>query len=351
MDSREIVLRTLRFESPPRIAMALPAPYPNDFCFAGIGPDPAHPDGEWRQMADGHWERVDEWGNTWSRLEGISKGEVTRGAVEDWHALERIELPDYNLAERYAGARRRFAENPDRFRVGFIPGFPFNIARKMRRLDRFLMDVLTEPERSVRLLGMVEEQMHHAIRRLAEAGADAVMFPEDWGTQDRLLVRPELWRRMFRGGFERLCRTAHEAGLFVIMHSCGYIREVMDELVEAGIDAFQFDQPELYGLENLAKDFAGRVTFWCPVDIQKSLQSRDEKVIENAARRMVELLGSNGGGFIAGYYGSNEAIGLDPKWQDVACRAFVRYGGRAEGTAAESAVEKVPWFDRGEGVD
>ncbi len=41
---------------------------------------------------------------------------------------------------------------------------------------------------------------------------------------------------------------------------------------------------------------------------------------------MIERLGAGGGGFIAGYYPSNEAIGLEPKWQDVACRAFVKHG-------------------------
>ena len=40
----------------------------------------------------------------------------------------------------------------------------------------------------------------------------------------------------------------------------------------------------------------------------------------------IERLGAHGGGFIAGYYGSNEAIGLEPRWQDAACKAFVKYG-------------------------
>jgi hypothetical protein len=41
---------------------------------------------------------------------------------------------------------------------------------------------------------------------------------------------------------------------------------------------------------------------------------------------MIAKFGANGGGFIAGYYGSNEGIGLDPAVQDIACRAFVKYG-------------------------
>jgi len=326
MTSREIVRKTVTFEGPERIAMGLPEPYPQDFSHAGPGPDPDHPGTGWEEVAPGRWEHTDEWGNTWARIEGFSKGEIDRGAITDWDQLDGIQLPDYGLAERYEGTRDAFASSPDRFKIGHIPGFPFNIARKMRRLDNFLVDLLVEPDRCRRLLGMVEDELHKAIRHLAGAGADAVMFPEDWGTQDQLLVRPELWRDMFRPGFERLCRTARDAGVFVFMHSCGFIYEAMNDLIEAGIDLFQFDQPRLYGLQRLADEFSGRVTFWCPVDIQTTLQTGDAAAIEADARLMIDLLGAKGGGFIAGYYGSNEAIGLDPKWQDIACRAFVQHG-------------------------
>jgi len=305
MTSREIVLRTLRFEYPDRIAMTFPDPYPNDMCIAGPGPDPRRAGTDWQRVSDERWEMTDEWGNTWQRIEGISKGEVARGVIESWDQLDEVEMPDYDLPERYDRVRARFADQPDRFKVGTLPGFPFNVARKMRRLDNFLMDVAVEPEKTERLLAMVEEQMHMAVCRLAEAGAEAVFFCEDWGTQDRLLVNPALWRRMFKPGFERLCRAAHERGVFVFMHSCGYVREAMDDMVEAGIDLFQFDQPSLYGVEKLAADFGGRATFWCPLDIQATLQTRDAQALEDEARRLVQQLGGRGGGFIAGYYGSN----------------------------------------------
>jgi hypothetical protein len=100
----------------------------------------------------------------------------------------------------------------------------------------------------------------------------------------------------------------------------------MDDMIEAGIDVFQFDQPALYGIQSLADQFGGRATFWCPVDIQKTLQTRDAQAIRAEAKAMVGLLGASGGGFIAGYYSSNEALGLDPRWQDAACQAFVEYG-------------------------
>jgi len=76
-----------------------------------------------------------------------------------------------------------------------------------------------------------------------------------------------------------------------------------------------------------------------PGGIQRTLQTRDPARIEAAAREYVEKLGRFGGGFVAGYYGSNEGIGMDPAVQAVACRAFMRYGDPAPGRRG----------DRGEG--
>jgi hypothetical protein len=36
---------------------------------------------------------------------------------------------------------------------------------------------------------------------------------------------------------------------------------------------------------------------------------------------------AKGGGFIACRYPDEPAIGLDPKWKDIACGAFVEFGG------------------------
>lgn len=324
MDSREIVWRTLDYTGPERVATTFPSPYVNDMChvnyeLAGFSRD-------WHSVDDRRQEYVDEWGNTWARVDATSKGEVARGVLEDWAALETWRLPELAHPTNYEGVRRICSDPAnDRFRVGGLPGFPFNIARKMRRLDQFLMDILLAPEQVCTLLRRIEDLLAEVIVQYARAGVDAVMFPEDWGTQLALMIRPDTWREMFKPGFARLCSVAHAQGIKVFMHSCGKITAIIPDLIEAGIDLLQFDQPRLHGIDTLAQ-FHGRITFWCPVDIQKTLQTHDEKAIVAEARELIAKLGGLDGGFIAGYYSDNASIGLDPHWQDVACRAFLHYG-------------------------
>ena len=324
MTSREIVRRTLEFDGPERVAASFPEPYWNDLRSVSYRLEGFHP--AWRDVGDGWQEYVDEWGNVWARLDRTSKGEVSRGALEDWARLDDLRLPDLANPANFQGVRDACADpSNDRYRIGGLPGFPFNIARYMRRLEQFLMDLLLEPERVAALLRRIEDLLAETIVQYARAGVDAVMFPEDWGTQNALMIHPATWRETFKPGFQRLCAVAHDHGVRVFMHSCGKITDIIPDLIDAGIDLLQFDQPTLHGIDVLGR-FHGRITFWCPVDIQKTLQTHDEAAIAGEAWALIDCLGGPNGGFVAGYYGDNVAIGLDPHWQDVACRAFMQYG-------------------------
>lgn len=318
MTPREIIKAVLTFGAPPRVGLALPPPYPNDLVTAGRASGRADLPPVGSEIR--RWR--DEWGSVWATLTGYDKGEVVAPAIADWSQLAAYRPPDLGRAEDYAAAAQRFAAS-DRFRIGMLPGFVFNVARYIRRLENYLCDLLLERGSIDRLHELVRGELLKAIGRLADAGADAVMFPEDWGTQDRLMIDPAMWRGLFAPQFRTLTAAAHSRGLFVIMHSCGKITAIIEDLIECGIDCLQFDQPRLHGIDTLAQ-FAGRVSFWCPVDIQTTLQTRDGDLIAAEARELVTRLGAKGGGFIAGYYSSNQAIGLPPEVQDIACRAFVK---------------------------
>ena len=322
MTSREIVRAVLEFKDPPRIAMFLPDPHPNDFHFfmwKVRENEPLQPQGSEVRR----WK--DEWGVTWASLTDYDAGEAVVPAIRDWADLDTYEPPDLGRADVVGDAAEQGAADTEKFRVGFLPGFTFNIGRKLRNLENYLCDLVLDREQIDRLNAMVRAQLLGLIDRWGEAGMDAIMFCEDWGTQDRLMVSPAMWRDVFRPEFEALAGRAHEHGMFVMMHSCGKVTEIIDDCNECGVDCFQFDQPRLHGIDTLASRFGGKAAFWCPVDIQQTLQTRDPKQIRAEARELIQKLGGFHGGFIAGHYGGMQAIGLTDDVQDIACKAFVEF--------------------------
>ena len=322
MTSKEIVRRTLDFSGPERVACSFGK---EDLIHIA---STAETHGSlWKEIGGGKWECRDQWGNTWGRVDPTSKGEVIRGVLEDLSVMDTYEFPDYSKAKDYDGVRALCNQCPDQWIQGFMPGFTFNIARKMRRLDQYMMDLILEADRMHELHDRIDVMLEQMIRNFAAAGVDSIFFGEDWGTQNQMLISPTLWREEFFPRFEKLCGMAHDLGLKVFMHSCGKIGEIIPGLIEAGIDVLQFDQPDLHGIDELAAyQVNSKITFWCPVDIQKTLQQRNEAIIRDKAREMIDQLWKGRGGFIAGFYTDNASIGLEPMWQEMANDEFVRYG-------------------------
>jgi len=332
MTSREIIRAVIAFDDPPRIGRSFPEPYGSDFAQARLHEGPRA--SGWVRVGDERWERTDDWGNVWYRGTTSTSGEVSRAAIESWDDLKTYEFPDYADPARWEGVAEKVAANAasdnPKWMIGGLPGFPFNVARYMRRLDNFLADILLEPKRVTDLLTRVGDVLIEAITRYGRLGHDAIFFCEDWGLQDRLMIHPNTWREMFKPHFRRLVGVARENGLEVFMHSCGKVTDIIPDLIEVGISVLQFDQQQVHGLDTLA-GWHGEVTFWCPVDIQQVLPTLDRAEIADWARQLVDRLG-RGGGFIAGYYGNPQDLGVPRAVQDWACEAFLEAGKRVSGT-------------------
>jgi uroporphyrinogen decarboxylase len=324
MNGREIIRRTLEFEYPERVAHSFP---PSDVIAAG--PEIPQPEGEWQKIDERRWQRTDEWGNVWGRVDGTSKGEIVKGALDNLDEVETFPLPDFSRPICYAQAKASFMLLPDHWHIGYIHGFTFSMARKLRRMEQYLMDLLLEREKISVLHDRIDALIKTQMKHMSEAGADSVMFAEDWGTQTQTLISPTLWREEFKPRFVELCSYAHSLGLKMFMHSCGKITSIIPDLIEAGVDLFQFDQPRIHGIDTLQEmQELGDVTFWCPVDIQTTLQTKDGLRIQQEASEMIEKLWRGRGGFIAGYYQDEASIGLEPEWQQIASAAFLHKGRR-----------------------
>lgn len=322
MNSKEIVRRTVEYNGPERVARSY---HESDICFDCCSARTYAT--EWKETSKGKWERTDEWGSIWARVDAASKGEVARGVLENNDNYDKYELPDYSRPEDYANVAAKCQEHPDKWHNGMVPGFTFKITREMFKLENYLADLLLEAELMHRLHDRVDAMIEDMIMNYAAAGVDGIMIHEDWGTQHQTLVSPELWKKEFFPRFRKLCGKAHDFGLKVFMHSCGRIEGIVPDLIEAGIDVLQFDQPDLHGIDTLAAyQQKAKITFWSPVDIQKTLQTKDEGIIREKAREMLDKLWHGRGGFIAGYYWDNESIGLESKWQDYACDEFTKSG-------------------------
>lgn len=78
------------------------------------------------------------------------------------------------------------------------------------------------------------------------------------------------------------------------------------------------------GLNLLGKRFGGRITFWCPVDIQNTMVRGSDEDIRAYCRKMVHTLGRPQGGFIAKWYSDPAGAGHRQKAIETMCEEFIK---------------------------
>ena len=318
MTPREIILANIYHESPPRCGLTFDRGRINDMLGCGV-----HPHGyEQKRWVDGKVEYYDdEWGNLWVRMrEGSIKGEIFRPAIEDWSQLDTLQPPDYSHPDCAAFMNALFSEPSSLFKIAHIGGWIFDNARYLRKMEVYFCDMALYPEELHRMHEIVAGVYEQKIHLAGKAGADGIMIGEDMGTQTGLLFSPVMFREYFKPMYTRLMSIAHDYGMKVLMHSCGQNWAIVPDLLDAGVDVFQFDQPAVYDMPKLAVLLKERkAALWSPVDIQKILPTGDRKLIEAGAREMVDIFE---GGLICKNYGDLAGIGVQPEWDDWAYEAI-----------------------------
>jgi hypothetical protein len=338
MNGRERVTRAIHFRGVDRIPHFLPDGGDNDLIWLWPKRDD---DLAWTPSDDGRWRRVDAWGTLWSRFGPEGNGEVERPALADWSELDALVFPGWNAPAAYAeGAQAIRDARGERYALGVMPfASLFEGAANLRRMDHFMLDFYTNPQELDRLFTRLADAQIGSIDRWHAAGADGIMGYDDLGLQDRPMIGPALFRRALLPHYTRVWRHAHSLGLDVWLHSCGFILPLLDDLLGAGLNVIQMDQQENMGIAELGRRFGGRLAFWCPVDIQKTMVDGGVVEIERYARDMILRLGSYDGGLVSKYYPQPELVGHTPEKTAAMCRAFRRYGGDARLLQARGNAE------------
>ena len=314
MISRDIVKNTINFKGAPRIPCNFPFEYGYECDFSWTGMNPS-PDARPRTG-------VDEWGCVWDNI-GISQlGEVKEFPIKDWDDLTEEMIPDIEDSKRWEylkGARERAGDK-------YLLGSGISIYERvhfLRGLENTWTDIYENPDKLCNLLDILADMNIKAIKHYANEKVDGYIFCDDWGLQNSLMINPEKWRELWKPRYKRIYEAAHEHDMDTFLHSCGYITEILGDLIDAGLDVVDMDQQENMGLKYLGDNFAGNLTFQAPADIQTILPTGNVDIIKNYVRNMKKILKTDKGGLIAKWYSDPTGVGHTKEAICAMCDAFM----------------------------
>lgn len=239
-----------------------------------------------------------EWGYAWEALDG-TMGQPRSHPLADWSRMDTYVPPDPYAPGRFDDLAVQIALWQDRF-IKFGVGISgFNQATFLRDYEAFMTDLYTDRGRAERVLDIVFGFENGLIEQAVAYPVDAVCFGDDWGTQKGLMIALELWRDVFRPRYAEQFARVRAAGKKVWFHSCGDVYAILGDLIDIGADVVELLQPDLLGIDRLARDFGGRVCFCCSIDHQRRAISGTRDEIFAYARHLRDTLGAFNGGFIA----------------------------------------------------
>jgi len=239
----------------------------------------------------------DEWGSLWHTIDE-TMGHVTRPAIADLTEADEYVLPDPHLPQRWEHFDALVEAHRDRYVVGNAQYLCFDRLTFLLGLAPTLEAMLTQKRDLARLMDRVIEFELAIVDELAARGVDGVRFWDDVGAGRGVIMGPQLWREMLKPRCERVFAHVRDKGLHVHWHSCGNCMDIMEDLVEIGVDVFSIGEPFMMGVDRLAGRFGGRVCFECSPDNRSVLSKADKSEIEAAVDKLVGRFSSPAGGLI-----------------------------------------------------
>lgn len=203
-----------------------------------------------------------------------------------------------------AAGARQLRQETDKAIIGLFGGNLFEIGNFLYRNDQFMMILAGEPKRAHRFLDkLVEIHIANLDKFLAAVGEhiDIILFGDDLGMQTGPMMSPAMYREFFKPRHKLLWNRAKElAEVKIMLHCCGGVRELLADLIDAGIDAINPVQINCAGMDaaELKAEFGKDLTFWgggC--DTGNILPNGTPQEIATHVKEQIEIL-KPGGGFI-----------------------------------------------------
>ena len=253
-----------------------------------------------------------------SKLRMTANGRVIRSHeaaayLEDvvWHPLQEAEnakdldvypFPQKDWIDVPDGLEReieRYKET-DHVVYGLIDQ-AFKLAWLLRGMHNVLMDFLIRPDLIHEIYDRLYAFSTAYCAHLVRAGVDMIQLIGDLGMQNALIMSPAVWREFDKWRLEKLISELKgmNPDLKLYMHTDGDVREIIEDLIEVGIDVLNPIQPECMDPVQIKRQYGHRLTLHGAVSLQRTLPFGAPEEVKEEVRYLIENCNVNGG-FVLG---------------------------------------------------
>jgi uroporphyrinogen decarboxylase len=222
-----------------------------------------------------------------------------------WSAIAApgAHLPfDKNGLKELSAKAKKLRESTDRAIIGLFGGPMFEAPQFMFGMEKYLLHMGMYRNQAIKysekLCAIYLKKLEKWIKAVGPY-IDIVLFSDDLGSQKSLMISPIMYRDYFKPYHQKMCSLVKkQAEVKTLLHSCGSIEAVLDDLIEVGFDAVNPVQISCnnMGTDMLKEKYGDRLCFWgggC--DTQSILFKGSNEEITSHVKNQVAILKKRGG--------------------------------------------------------
>ncbi|MCX6346263.1 MAG: hypothetical protein NT018_14520 [Armatimonadetes bacterium] len=292
----------------------------------------------WGPTADSEWKTLDIWDTTihvandwqfrkdpdgtywWDETSKCPPGELYFDPVPSSEAGEYFnfetpspddfnpphELPEEQLKKLAQDAKFLFENTNYAISCGEIVR---DLQLRPGGLTSWWMMMVDNPEACHEFLGKAVDAALAQLKQLDQAiGKYCMMMglADDIGDQRGVSIGPDLWRMIFKPHYKRLFTEWHKtSNMKVSLHCCGSIVDIMDDLIECGVDILNPVQISADDMNpaNLKAKWGDRIIFYGGVfDATLFAPDAPEEEVYAQVKQNIETFSAGGGYMFAGVH-------------------------------------------------
>lgn len=258
----------------------------------------------------------DWWGVNWTRLgpdPGLDGSMVSKGFMlfEDMEAWEeKVHFPDLDklpVKQILQGMASGMDRENNVTHVLMLSG-AFERMNEMVGMENALCAFYECPEAVADFFNAMCDYKLKCIQLAYDAvHPDIIHMHDDWGTNTNMFFSPELWREFIKPIEARYAKKIHEMGMIYEHHSCGYITQIIPDLVEIGVDCIN-PLNICNDMGMIKREYGQRITLKGGINNQKiDAPGCPESEIRAEARAAMDAY-APGGRYIPAYIYSSAAV-------------------------------------------
>ena len=203
---------------------------------------------------------------------------------------------------------------------------PHEMIWRILGTENVLLKIAEEPGKVAEFVERLGDFLVGIVRGQIEAAQGKLSGIVIWGDvayTRGMFFSPDYWRAVYKPQVARICEAAHSAGLKTIYHGCGNASVIFDDLIEAGVDAYNPLEAKA-GLDvvELKRKYGSRWAFNGNIDVRVLASNDPERIRSEVLRK---LAAAKGGGYIIQ---SDHSVpgSVSPKSYDLFVRLVREYG-------------------------